>query len=245
MLRRGLGVVALCVVSVPAMAGMFDDAEARARIDKLRADFTALSQTVDTASKNQIDFSNQLESLRIEVAKLRGQLEMLAYETEASQKRQRDFYVDLDTRLRKLEPSGEQPVAAAASDSGKPLDEAAATRDYDAALVHVKAARYREAVNAFTAFTKNHVGSEKMPGAYYWLGSSHAQLREYARAAEQYAKVPAGWPNDMRAADAMLGQGNALIDGGDVKGGNKVLEALLQQYPKSPAAQSARQRLYK
>lgn len=248
----------ICLSTGSARAGLFDDEEARARIEKLRSEIQALSQTVDTASKNQIDFANQLETLKTELAKLRGQLEVMAFDLETAQKRQKDFYVDLDARLRKLEPTtaagvpaeaapaeGTAATAAAPAAAKAPVDEAAAQRDYDAALGFIKAAKYREAVTAFNAFLKNHAGSEKQPSAHFWLASCHYQLREYARAAEQYAKVANGWPKDSKAPDALLGLANAQADAGDSKGATKTLEGLVQQYPNSSAAQSARLRLKK
>ena len=241
----------LLALSLPATAGLFDDAEARARIDKLRADVNAVQQTVDTASKNQLDFANQVEAIKAELARLRGQLEVLANDVDTTQKRQKDFYVDLDTRLRKLEPAS----AVSATDTGLPsgeatgsktaLDENAATRDYEVALNFVKAGRYRDAVTAFAAFNRTHVGSVRQPSAHFWQASSHFQLREFAKAADQYARVVASWPTDPKASDAMLGQANAQFEMGDSKAGHKTLEALIQQYPKSSAAQTAQQRLKK
>lgn len=247
-------VAAACLMAWGVSAhALFDDNEARARIEKLRTEMTAMQQSVDTASKNQLDFANQLEAIRTELAKLRGQLEVLANDVDTTQKRQKDFYVDLDTRLRKLEPvtAGAAPAADASLPSGEAtgsktaLDENAATRDYEAALGFVRAGRYRDAVNAFAAFNRSHVGSVRQPSAHYWQASSHYQLREFAKAADQYARVVASWPGDPKAPDAMLGQANAQIDGGDSKAGHKTLEALIQQYPKSSAAQTAQQRLKK
>jgi tol-pal system protein YbgF len=136
-------------------------------------------------------------------------------------------------------PSGE------ATGSKTALDENAATRDYEVALSFVKAGRYRDAVTSFAAFNRNHVGSVRQPSAHYWQASSHFQLREFAKAADQYARVVASWPNDPKAPDAMLGQANAQYESGDSKAGHKTLEALVQQYPKSTAAQTAQQRLKK
>jgi tol-pal system protein YbgF len=251
--QRLLG-AALAVLSISAHAALFDDSEARARIEKLRAEMTALQQSVDTASKNQIEFANQLDAIRAELAKLRGQLEVLSNDVDTTQKRQKDFYVDLDSRLRKLEPAS-GAAAPAPGDTNLPsgettgsktaLDENAASRDYEVALGFVKAGRYRDAVNAFAAFNRTHVGSVRQPSAHYWQASSHYALREFAKAADQYARVVAGWPNDPKAPDAMLGQANSQAEAGDNKASTRTLEALIQQYPNSTAAQTAKQRLKK
>ncbi len=53
-----------------------------------------------------IQLMNQVESLQAEISKLRGQLEVLSNGLENAQKRQRDMYLDLDTRLRRIETQG-------------------------------------------------------------------------------------------------------------------------------------------
>ena len=80
---------------LPAQAGMFDDEEAHAKIEQLRdqlwLEVTDLGKRADTTSRNQVDFANQVEAIKADIAKLRGQIEVLTYELEAAQKRQKDF----------------------------------------------------------------------------------------------------------------------------------------------------------
>ena len=237
-------VLALLVLALPVRAGLFDDDEARARIDKLRADLGEVSKRLDTASKNQIDFANQAGALRSDLARLRGQIEVLVNDLDSLQKRQKDFYVDLDSRLRKLEsaaaaaqpPKDETPPA-------KPVDPAAETRDYEAALMAFRGAKYKEAQAGFLGFIKAYPSSILLPSAHFWAASSHYQLKEYAKAAELFAKVAESWPADAKAPDALMGQANALEAAGDLKGARAVLESLVQKHPNSSAAQAARQRL--
>ncbi len=230
----------LAALALPARAGIFDDDEARRRIEALRVESAALSARVETASRNQIDFANQLESIKADVAKLRGQMEVLLNDLEVSQKRQRDFYVDLDNRLRKLE-AGAAAAAAAASAPQKP-DAAQETRDYESALAAYKNGRYVEANRGMLTFIKEYPNSTLLPNAYYWAASSHFQLTEYARAVELFGKVVATWPNDPKAPDALLGQHNAYNELRDAKNAKRVLDELLAKYPDSPAAQSVKQR---
>lgn len=237
-----LALIVLTLLALPVQAGMFDDDIARERIDKLHADFAALSQRVDLATKNQLDFANQTEALKADLARLRGQIEVLLNDMETTQKRQRDFYVDLDTRLRKLETST-APAADAKPPAAAENDPAQETRDYEAALAAFKNGKYKDAVAAFQAFVQAHPSSNLLPNAYYWTASGHYQMKDYRKAAEIFAKVTATWPNDAKAPDALLAQGNALSEAGDAKGAKKVLEALVAQYPGTPAAQTAKQRL--
>src|SRR6202171_5696237 len=89
---------------------MFDDDEARKRIETLRGRVDqierSLSQRLDaleTKNAGVVDLFKDVEQIKADIAKLRGQYEVLTYELEQAQKRQRDLYLDLDSRVRKLE----------------------------------------------------------------------------------------------------------------------------------------------
>lgn len=244
-MTRRLAPILLALLALPARAGIFDDDEARARIEKLRTDVDGIVQRLEAVNKNQVDFANQTEALRAEMARLRGQIEVLLNDMETTQKRQRDFYVDLDSRLRKLETAAVQAAEAKPEASAPKVDPAQETRDYEAALGAFKAARYKDALGAFQAFAQAYPSSGLLPNAYYWAASCHYQSRDYRKAAETFAKVAATWPNDAKAPDALLAQGNALSEAGDAKAAVKVLESLVAQYPATPAAQTAKLRLKK
>ncbi|MDO8931733.1 MAG: tol-pal system protein YbgF [Rhodocyclaceae bacterium] len=242
MIRALLLAAALGLASLPVRAGLFDDEEARNRIDKLRTDFDELAKRADLAAKNQIDFANQAEVLKSDVAKLRGQIEVIVYELEATQKRQKDFYVDLDTRLRKLEagPAEGRPEVNADAPKADPASEA---HDYEAALTAFKNAKYKDSLAAFQSFIKNYPSSGLLPSAHYWAASSFYQLKDYGHAAELFGHLAGTWPNDAKAPDALLAEANARIEGGDAKGGRKALETLIEKYPASSATPSAKSRL--
>jgi tol-pal system protein YbgF len=223
----------------PAHAGLFDDQEARFRIEKLRTDFDELAKRTELATRNQIDFANQAELLKAEVAKLRGQIEVLLNEVDTTQKRQKDFYVDLDSRLRQLEAAAAEPKPAEAA----PVDPASETRDYEAALTAFKGARYKEAHAAFQAFIKAYPQSMMLASAHYWAASSLYQMKDYARAGELFGVLAATWPDDAKAPDALLAQANAQIEGGDAARGRKTLETLIEKYPDSSTAPAAKSRL--
>ncbi len=110
------------LAAVPVRAALFDDEEARKRIDATSARLTQVQRqleerivALEEQLKNQglVDLFNQVEMLKADTARLRGEFEVLAHEQGETQKRQRDLYVDLDTRLRKLEAGATAPPAAA------------------------------------------------------------------------------------------------------------------------------------
>src|ERR1051326_8742516 len=104
--------IAGCTMAGQALA-LFDDEEARRRIELLRQQVEESSRTIDARLTKieqmagdrsaLLEFSSQMELLRNELASMRGQLEQIANTTETLNKRQTDLYQDIDTRLRKLE----------------------------------------------------------------------------------------------------------------------------------------------
>lgn len=242
---RLLLLAGLCV-ALPVHAGLFEDDGARQQIKELRAELLqtidTLTQRVDTAARNQLDFANQMESLRAEVSRLRGQVEVLMNAVDTAQKRQQDFYVDLDNRLRKLETAATPPADPASAAQPK-ADPQAEMRDYEAALGFFRESRFKEAQAAFEAFIATHARSAMLPNAHYWLGSSLYQQKQYAQAAQVFDYVAATWPNDAKAPDALLAQANALVGTKDVQGAVKVLQTLVEKYPDSSAVETARARI--
>ncbi len=244
-----LAAALLC--ATPVQAGLFDDEEARARVEQLRRESDSRLTKLEAASSGQLDLANQLESLRAEVAKLRGQVEAITFELEQAQKRQKDFYVDLDNRMRKLETAAvEAPQAAAgggvtlpAAGNAPRVDPVAETRDYEVALNLFKAAKYRDAAGAFEDFIKKYPQSALLPNAHYWNGNALYQVREYRRASDVFTKVATNWPGDPKAPDALLGLANSQQEAGNTRAARSTLETIVSKYPSSQAAQLAKDRL--
>lgn len=249
---RHFALLAVCaVLALPAQAGLFDDEEARRQVKELRDELAQMNGRIETLTRNQLDFSNQAESLRADVARLTGQIEVLNNSVEAAHKRQQDFYVDLDNRLRKLESGASAAVNSAGGTTGEPsvapaevkADPQAEMRDYEAALGHLRAGKFKEAQEAFEKFTAAYPKSSLMPNATYWLGSALYQQKQFAKSAEMFARVATHWPADAKAPDALLAQANGLVEAKEVKAAIKVLETLVEKYPTSPVVVTARTRL--
>lgn len=242
-----------------AHAGLFDDEEARLRINEMRNEFNGRVSKLESGARAQLELADQIELLKTEIARLRGENEVLSNDLANAIKRQKDFYVDLDNRLRKLEPHADAaaaapqpataaPAAAPAAAVAPPVtaaDPAAESRDYEAALTQLRGGKYKEAATGFIGFIRRHPGSSFQPSAHFWAASSLYQLKDNTGAAEYYAKVANQWPDDNRAPDALLGLASAQQAQGDAKAATRSLERLVAKYPSSSAAQIARQRLKK
>jgi tol-pal system protein YbgF len=256
------------LTAAPCFAqGLFDDNEARRRVEALRQQLleqnrlveermTRVETAVAGASDRSamLDLASQIEALRGDIAKMRGQLEVATNQIEVADKRQKDLYLDIDTRIRKLEESREQQAtaaaaaaAAAASQQGgaSPAEsqQAGEMRAYQAALDQFKLGNYPLAVSAMQGFLVTYPNSTLAPNAQYWVGMAHSGQRDYKNAIAAQRKLLASWPESEKAPDALLSIASSQETMGDRKNAQKTLEELIQRYPKSSAAQSAKQRL--
>src|SRR5690348_8537347 len=136
--RLLLSLLLLGISCAPAYGGLFDDAEARKAIIELQkqrqqmearlAKLESTVQDLESTIKNLgvADLLSQVETLNNEINKLRGQIEIQNNQIDTAQKRQREFYLDLDTRLRTLEGGNAPPPKAESSGTETPSGTAAA-----------------------------------------------------------------------------------------------------------------------
>lgn len=222
-----------------AHAQLFSDDEARRAILSIRERLNTMQNEINAKADktNSLEFSNQNEQMRQEIAKLRGQVEVLANDVANIEKRQKDFYVDLDNRLRQLEP---QKVII----DGKEISvEQGEQRAYDAALAYFRDGDYRNAGASFYDFTKRYPNSGLTPAAQYWLGNTYYAQRDYSNAIAAQQVVVSKYPESSKAADALLNIASSQMELKDRTAAKKTLEKLVTTYPDTPAAQTARERL--
>lgn len=276
-----LGLLLSVLIPISAHAGMFDDEEARKQILQLRSQMAdtqrALDQRVaelEAQAKNRsiIDLFNQVETLKTEFARLRGQIELLQNEMENTQKRQRDLYVDLDGRMRKMEAQLAAQAAAAATappvasmppgvvgavpanpsnptaDASRVMppavvDPVAEQRAYDQGLEHFRSGRFAEAVTAFQIFNRTFARSTLVPSAQYWIGNSLYATRDFRGAIAAQRQLIAQYPDSAKASDALLNIASAQSELGDLQAARATLQEVASKYPSSEAGIKAKQRL--
>ncbi len=222
-----------------AHAQLFSDDEARRAILDIRARLNNMQNEINAKADktNNLDLDSQNAQLRQEISKLRGQVEVLTNELANTQRRQKDFYVDLDNRLRKVEP---QRVTVDGKEVSIQQEE---QRAYDAALAFFKAGDYKNAGAAFYDFTRRFPQSGFAPSAQYWLGSTYYAQRDYRNAIAAQQVVVKSYPDNPKAADALLNIASAYMELKDRVSAKRTLETLVAQYPEAPAAETAKERL--
>ena len=253
-LNRALGSVCVAgfigLMSVSSHAALFEDDEARRAILDLRQKVDAAqgrtSEELRKANEDNaqlrrsvLDLSNQIENLRGELARMRGQDEQRAREVADMQRKQNDLTQGVNERLKQFEPSkvtvdGQEFVASPAE-----------TRDFDAALAVLRKGEFAPAQTAFTEFLRRYPESGYKPSALFWLGNAQYALRNYKDAVANFRALLSAAPDHVRSPEAALSIANCQIELKDTKAARKTLEDLLKVYPQSEAAPVARDRLSK
>ena len=256
--RVSIAAMALSVFATSAHA-LFDDDEARRRIDNLKSQVEISQRAVDERlgkleaavqdRRALLELSALIDALRQDMSKLRGQVEVLVNQNETLERRQRDLYVDLDARLRKMEQVQsklEQAQAQVQERLTAPEREAVKEKEsYEAGLNQFKLGNYGAAIAAFQGFMSSFVSSALLPSAQYWIGNAHYALRDFKSAILAQQKVVQTWPDNAKAPDALLNIASSYLESGDQKTARETLQQLIKRYPTSPAAEQAKQRLAK
>ena len=267
-MRQVVAAIAFALCSQAAHAALFDDEEARKRIADTNTRLTQVQKQLDDRiaaldqqikSQGLVDLFNSVEQIKGDIARLRGQVEVLTYELEQAQKRQRDLYVDLDSRVRKLEtipaaaadpnvgaagnPAAAPPPGVIAAPAARPADPAAEQRAYDAALDQFKRGDYPGAIASFSAFVKNNPQSPLASSAQYWVGNAQYARKDYRASIAAQRTLISLYPTSSKVPDALLNIASAQSDLNDNGAARRTLEELIAKYPQSEAALKARQRL--
>jgi len=240
---RHILLLAAALAPLPAFA-LFSDDDARKGVADLQKRVEAQQQQLQrierevTDKRAVIELSNLIDGLRQDIANLRGQIEVLSNRIDGLDKRQKDLYVDLDTRLRKFEQGQ--------VDKDKAAQAAAAEQQaYEAGLAQFKANNYGTAIQSLQSFLTTYPQSPLAPSAQYWIGNAHYALRDYKNAITAQQKVIANWPESSKAPDALLNIASSQAEAGDPNASRNTLRTLVSKYPSSPAAEQAKQRLAK
>lgn len=255
MLRRTAVSVLLCVVTATANAAFFEDEEARKAILDLRQRVEVVRQGVEALRleseqgtsradedsallrRSLLELQNQIETLRAEMAKLRGINEQLTRDMADIQRRQIDIAQGVDDRLRQFEP------VKVTLDGREFLAEVAQKRDYEAAMEVFRRGDFAAAQTLFLNFLKRYPQSGYGSSTLFWLGNAQYATRDYKEAVSNFRALIAREPEHLRAPEAVLSIANCQIELKDTRGARKTLDDLIKAYPQSEAAVAAKERL--
>ncbi len=252
--RFGIFACVLLLAAGTAQAGLFDDDEARKqitaekkRVDDLAADLKAQQQAVDARvgkleeslkSQALLDLFTQIEALKTELNKLRGQIEVLNNSLENTVKRQRDMYMDLDTRVMRIEQQGGAgPVATAPGAPASPPPSVPATAA--AASAPAASAAPTAAAPAAAAAATPSAGDAAAEARTYEAAQAQRRLGNYQGAIVAFQNFIKQYPKSNLAPRAQYWIGDSYFNLRDFKLAIASQQTLIKTYPDSPTVPDA------
>lgn len=250
--------VAALLAATPAMA------ESRASLGER---VTALeTQVQQNQTQQSIAQLNRIAQLEADLKDLRSQVEQLQNDNAQLKQHDRDQYIDLDTRLNRLEggasagataaagrpavatsaapgpsiPGSAAASAPAASAAANPANE---QQSYDAALSAVRGDQYADAARRFQAFVQQYPNSALASNAYYWMGESYYVTQNYQLALDAFKAVITRYPESPKTPGALLKLGYSQDGLKQRDAAIATLREVIQRYPDSEVARQAQGRL--
>jgi tol-pal system protein YbgF len=250
LLSCGVGIFS-AIFSQNSFAGLFDDEEARAQIAQLRNQVRTQQQQVEVRiteleslakSRSMIDLFNQLEVLKVEVAKLRGMQEVMNNEIENAQKRQRDLYQDADSRIRKME-TGMTALEAQNKAMAQVLDQfkgdlnklTAAQQTAAQPVAPAQPPAPTPEVTATTVATNDSISEQRAFDA----ALTEFRAARFREATAGFTGFTRNYPRSSLVPAAQYWLGNSLFAAKDFRGSINAHRQLLAQYPESNRAPDA------
>ncbi len=206
-----IGIKLMLVVAAALVAA----APAHAQRQSLADRVGAIEQQMYNNSANQ-DLLNQINQLRQQVTSLQASIEQLQHDNAQLKQSAQDQYLDLDSRLNRLEggnaapalppvpasapkaaPAPAKPAAAATSERPPSVHgdagSLAATGDertsYNVAFDSLKAGKYDDSAQLFLSFLQLYPNGVYAPNALYWLGESYYATRNFPMAETQFREL--------------------------------------------------------
>lgn len=202
-----------------------------------------LAQTQpETRNPGIIQLMNQVEAQQAEISKLRGQLEVLSNGLENAQKRQRDMYLDLDTRLRRIETQGgdarKESAAPELEERVKRLEQRAGAdgaKERDSQLTELEA-RIKRLEQQSPAGASANIPAPVSAAA----PSTAAPTVKPSTAPAATGNVPAT-PSaaEQSAARKAYDTGVAAYRAGDYQSAITAFDGIVKHYPRDPLAANA------
>ena len=239
--------LAICLLLASALPAQAQRATLADRVSALEKQSAGQLQG---SSQANIELLNRTTQMQDEIRALRAEVEKLQNELEQARQRNREQYIDLESRVSALEsggtvakPAASVPVTSAVAKPAQTpaIGESAAYQSAYARLI--KQGDAAGAAAEFQSFLQAYPDSSLAPNAWYWLGESYYIGKQYALALKSFDILGERFGASNKAADAKLKAAYCLIELKQIDQGREALEQVIALYPEHPVAEMARSRL--
>lgn len=233
---------------------VYQGQSAQIRLDEITPRLNDTEVRLQGSGKGQLQLLNENEKLRTEIAALRGQIEQLLQQGVQAQQAQKDFYTDLDRRLKSVEPVKTafteldrrlktiEPVTVVAdglslrvspqeAEQFRALQETFRGNDTKATLV------------AALRFEQQFPGSAVLPHVLLLRGTTLYIAKNYPEAIVARQEFLRRFPHHPGSLQAAMNLAASQAESGDIPSARKTLQAILANNPEATITQEAKLRL--
>jgi len=211
------------------------------------ADLERRLQGIERVVQNQslVKLTQQVNASERRGDEMQGRVEELEYRSESALDRQRQLYVDLDTRMQELEASvqAQNMTSSTQTQDQFPVPSGSDRDNYQAAFELLKEQNYGPAASAFEQFLATFPDSELADNAQYWLAEAHYVTQQFDLALSEFEVVIESFPESRKVPDALLKIGYCNYELERWEDARESLARVQAQYAESTAARLAGQRL--
>ncbi len=122
-----------------------------------------------------------------------------------------------------------------------PMTEKEVKNYYNRGLNNFKNRRYKTAIAYFDTLLRSAVETNLKINAVYWIGESYFGLKQYEKAIEYFNYV--AQTKSAKTPDALYMLGRCYAALGKIKEAKEYMNRVVKEYPNSPVAKKARERL--
>ncbi len=231
------GWVALGLIAVFAMSGCVTPAEHR----KLKRKVMALERSEGGSAQGAglANVSAELQSLKAEIAGLRGQVEVAERKADAALNQAKK------ARLEVAQGAASDPGEPPQEDSDAPESASAELKSYREAYASARAGDNEVCIDRFRTFLQTYASSPYADDAAYWMADCHYKQKDYRTAVLRFDDVARKYPKGNKAPDALYRQGESLLKLGPgfKKAARRAFERVAKEYPDSARASEAKRQI--
>lgn len=220
----------------------------RQRVETMQREIEAYQKEMASIRKSGADLQATLDSARVDMQLLTGKVDDLRIQAQRPADDLALLKEDtgkrlalLEERLTKLELGVQQGFA----ELQKKAPEQPVTPEgiYQQGLDAMKAGDTVKAREFFTKFLDQNPRHKLAANAHYWIGETYYSEKNFEQAILEFQEVIKNFPEKEKVPAAMLKQGMAFKEIGDLKSASYIYKKLTEEYPKSEEAKIAKEKL--
>jgi tol-pal system protein YbgF len=221
----------LCAVPL-GCATVADQRKLEYEVNKMKVSTSAGDQ-----GKRIAELSAEVDSLRSEVADLRGRLELAEH---AVQQATEDAHAARAASSAQPEPTP-SPESEAPAEGADAAELALYKEGFDA----WRGNDHATCIDRFGRFLQTYPSSKLADDAAYWWADCHYKAGELQKAVLRFDEVATRYPKSEKAPEALFREGETLLQLGPrfSKAAKQAFQRLIDTYPDNKRAQEAKDRL--